>query len=61
MAIYCQKLKNLVKDELMQYRANFRNLKNFICIFIELDNKIFLWFVEKWGIKPKYDRTGFAY
>ena len=34
-----------MKDELMQYKADPRNLKDFICISIKLDNKIFsnLW------------------
>ena len=61
MAIYYKKFKNSVKDELMQYRADFRNLENLIRIFIKLDNKIFFRLVEKRGIKPKYDRTSFAY
>ena len=47
MAIYYKKFKNSVKDKLMQYRADFRNLKNFIYIFIELDDKIFPRLVEK--------------
>ena len=45
----------------MQYGVDPRNLKNFIYISIELDNKIFLQFVEKWGTKPKYNRISFAY
>ena len=42
MAIYYKKLKNSVKDKLMQYKADSKNLKDFIYIFIKLDNKIFL-------------------
>ena len=61
MAIYRRGLKDLMKDELMRYEVDFRNLKNFICISIELDDKIFFRFVEKWGIKPRYDWTNFAY
>ena len=45
----------------MQYKTDFRNLENFICISIKLNNKIFLRLIEKRGIKPKYDQTGFAY
>ena len=55
MAMYRKKLKNSMKDEFIQYEINFKNLKNLIHIFIELDNKIFFQFVEKRGIKPKYD------
>ena len=61
MAIYYKKLKNLVKDEFMQYKVNFRSLKDFIYIFIKLDNKIFLRFIEKQDIKPRYNQTSFAY
>ena len=61
MAIYCQGLKNSVKNKLMQYRADFRNLKDFICISIKLDDKIFFRFMEKQGTKPRYNWTGFAY
>ena len=61
MAIYYKKFKNSIKNEFMQYRADSRNLKNFIRIFIKLNDKIFLRLMEKWDIKPKYDRTGFAY
>ena len=61
MAMYRQGLKDSVKDEFMQYRADFRNLGDFIRISIKLDDKIFFRLVKKWGIKPRYDRTGFAY
>ena len=47
IAMYRQGLKNSIKDELMQYGADFRNLGDFICISIELNDKIFLRFVEK--------------
>ena len=61
MAIYRRGLKNSVKNEFIQYKANFKNLKDFICIFIKLDDKIFYRLVKKQGIKPKYKQTGFAY
>ena len=61
MAMYHKGLKNLIKNELMQYEADFRNLRDFIYISIELDNKIFFQFMKKQGIKPRYDRTGFTY
>ena len=41
MAIYHKGLKNSVKNKFMQYGADSRNLGDFICISIELDNKIF--------------------
>ena len=31
----------------MQYKADLKNLKNFICISIKLDDKIFFQLVEK--------------
>ena len=61
MAIYCRGLKNSIKDELIQYGIDSKNLGDFIYISIKLDDKIFFQFVEKRGIKPRYDRTGFAY
>ena len=61
MAIYRKRLKDLVKDELMQYKMIFRNLGDFIYISIKLDNKIFFQFIEKRDIKPRYNQTGFAY
>ena len=47
MTIYYKGLKDSVKDKLMQYGIDFRNLGDFIYIFIELDDKIFLRLVEK--------------
>ena len=61
MAIYCKKLKNSMKNKFIQYKTDSRNLGDLICISIELNNKIFFQFVEKQGIKLKYNRTGFAY
>ena len=61
MAIYYKGLKDSVKNELMQYKIDFKNLEDLIRISIKLDNKIFFQLVEKWGIKPRYDRTNFMY
>ena len=61
IAMYYRGLKNSVKDEFMQYGADSKNLGDFIYIFIKLDDKIFFRFMEKRGIKPKYNQTGFAY
>ena len=47
IAMYYRGLKDSIKDELMQYKANFRNLEDLICIFIELDDKIFFRLVKK--------------
>ena len=41
IAIYYKKLKDSIKDKLIQYKIDFRNLKDFIRIFIKLNNKIF--------------------
>ena len=39
--MYYKKLKNLIKNKLIRYSEISRNLKNFIRIFIKLNNKIY--------------------
>ena len=50
MIIYCKKLKNNVKNEFIRYDNNIKNMKNFIKISIEFNDK----FYEK-NMKKHYD------
>ena len=50
MIMYCKKLKNNVKNDFMRCDNNIQNMKNFIKLSIEFDDK----FYEK-IMKKHYD------
>ena len=48
MIIYCKKFKNNVKNKFLRYDDNIENIKNFIKISIEFDDKFYEKIMKKY-------------
>ena len=54
MIIYRKKFKNNVKNKFIYYNDNIENMKNFIKISIEFDDKLYEKIMKKYYVQSSY-------